>query len=434
MVSDESRKNNNTPNQRIRSGLMEHIVEFDTTDPRNDSGDLRGLQGTLEGRRIIALGEATHGTAEFFRLKHRILRFLVEELDLQLIGLEANFTEMLAVDKYVRNDGGNPMPFRRQWVWKTEEMLSFIEWVKEYNTTRLPNDEVRLFGFDIQIARRSASFLLDYLEQVDPDYLRTVRDDLDLLAERGLQLAKASVGEAELAPSQRIVSGLRAAMEERRAQHINRSSKRTWQLACQHLTIIEQATEFGEEVQGCEGLFNEEALRLRDRAMAENVEWVLDYEQADRIAIWAHNDHVNRIKTTAGGFDVSSMGNHLSRMYGNEYYAIAFEFGYGSFLAMRESESGGGGYDKQKCTLDNSIPNTLASTLNTLDRSPAYIDVHRAKNDPDIGDWLTQKHKFHQIGAVYEPDKPEENVETYMLTESFDGLCFVEETTETNLL
>lgn len=433
MVGDVS-QNTDKPNQRIHGGLMDHVLELNTTVPCDEIGDLVELQDTLADRRIIALGEATHGTAEFFRLKHRILRFLVEELGFRLIGLEANFTEMIAVNRYVRSNGGDPTPFRRQWAWKTEEMLSFIEWVRDFNTARLPKDEVRLYGFDIQIAKHAAAFLVDYLERVDPEYLSTVREDLDILAQRGLQLSKTTAGGAELAPSRRIIPDLRATMEERRPQQISQSSERIWQLARQHLTVLEQATEFGEEVQGCDGVFNEEALRFRDRTMAENIEWVLDYEPTDRIAIWAHNDHVNRTKTTAGGYVVPSMGNHLSLMYGEDYYAIAFEFGSGHFLAECESGREGRGYEKRTCSLEDSIPNTLAPTFKTLDRSPAYLDLRRAKEDPVVGDWLTQEHDIHSIGAVFEPDPPDENVETYVLTESFDGLCFVDETSATNLL
>lgn len=421
-------------NQEIDRELKKYTIELNSTDPKENFCEMGNLEEILKEQRIIGLGEATHGTREFFRLKNRILRFLVEELGFRLLALEANFTEMLEIDKYIRNHDGDPMPFSRQWIWKTKEMLSIIEWLKDFNETRVPEDQVRFYGFDIQTARRSASFLVDYLERVDPEYVNTVREHLDLLAKQGLQLYKAGIEEAKLAPARRIVSDLRATMESRRSDYLSKSSEPLWEFASQHLTVLEQATTFGEEVQGCDGLFNENALCFREKAMANNIEWVLDHEQTESIAIWAHNEHVNKIKTTSGGYNVESMGNHLANTFGDEYYAIAFEFGKGDFLARGKSDTEGGEYKKRKCTLSNSLANTISTRFDSIGHSPLFLDFRGIKDDSVVGHWLNQDHQLHSIGTIYDPDKPERNVETYMLTDSFDGICYVDETRPTKLL
>ena len=92
----------------VSAWLRENAIPFDTTDPNSDFEDLMPLKPLIGDARIVALGEATHGTHEFFEMKHRMLRFLVEEMGFNIFAMEASWAETNLINDYVRTGQGDP--------------------------------------------------------------------------------------------------------------------------------------------------------------------------------------------------------------------------------------------------------------------------------------------------------------------------------------
>jgi erythromycin esterase-like protein len=134
--------------------------------------DLEPLRAIIGDARIVSLGEATHGTREFFQLKHRLLEFCVSELGFTIFAIEASYPECLRVNDYVLNGTGSPadaLASQRFWTWDTEEVLALIEWMRGWNRTHAR--KVKFYGFDMQFPTEAALGLLDYLKRVAPDQL-----------------------------------------------------------------------------------------------------------------------------------------------------------------------------------------------------------------------------------------------------------------------
>src|SRR5215467_12157644 len=109
-----------------------------TVEAGNGFVDLEPLRRAIGEARIVSLGEATHGTREFFQLKHRLLEFCVSELGFTLFGIEANYPESLRVNDYVLHAIGDPaeaLAGMRFWTCDTEEVLALIEWMRSWNGT-----------------------------------------------------------------------------------------------------------------------------------------------------------------------------------------------------------------------------------------------------------------------------------------------------------
>jgi erythromycin esterase len=141
--------------------------------------DLEPLRGIVGDARIVSLGEATHGTREFFQLKHRLLEFCVSELGFTIFGIEASYPECLRVNDYVRYGMGNSaeaLTGTRYWTWDTEEVLSLIEWMRVWNQAHEP--QVKFYGFDMQFPTEAALAVLDYLKRVAPDLAATSEEPL----------------------------------------------------------------------------------------------------------------------------------------------------------------------------------------------------------------------------------------------------------------
>jgi len=380
---------------------------------------------------VIGLGAATHGTREFFQLKHRIIRFLVEECSLRIVGLEANFSESLALNDFVVHGNGNPRTALSGiyfWTWNTEEMLALLKWLRAFNADRPLSDRVRFYGFDAQFTAGPVAALHSFLERADPDYHSTVESTLNALDDTGQSSARDD-SQSRLQAADQVVEDLRARLHEYDSEYVAATDRTSWELACRHLRILARACDLKAAMHEGD---RRRAMAVRDEAMADNITWIREHETADTVAVWAHNDHVNRVETRAKGDAAPSMGSRLADRYGDDYYALGFEFGGGAFqaLAPSDAEDGGdAGCELGERTLETALPDTLGQAFTAHDLPPFVLDFTGARDDPQIGDWLDGAHRLHSIGATYREDDRQYHVESYPLSEAFDGLCYVDETT-----
>lgn len=408
--------------------LDEHVAPIARTAPGGGSDDLRPLAEVLTDRRVVGLGEATHGTREFFQLKHRIVRLLVTELEFRLFGLEANFAATLALDDYVVSGEGDPrdaLSGLGYWTWNTEEMLALVEWLREFNTGRPTGDRVRFYGFDVGPARRPAKAIRRFLRRVDADYLDEVGDDLETVAD-GPSGDDYGAVEEWLVAAETVTTLLAKQFERHEDRYRSAASDREWRLVRRHRRLVEQARDLRSALTFADaGTPN----GVRDAAMAENVSWMLDHEGEDRIALWAHNGHVATGTFNVGDWETppETMGQHLRRTFGEDYYALGFEFGRGSFRARPDPESAD--TNRVRTFSMDSVPEgSVPAVLRAVDHPVWYLDVESASADPVVREWLGRGERMHSVGAVFFDDEDEEYVPVDLASE-FDGLVFVAETT-----
>ncbi len=144
------------------SSLNETIIPLQTTEPDSSFGDLRKLDKVLAEKRIVALGEATHGTREFFTVKERMIKYLITVHGFKTIVFEADFGGTFVMNDYVlynkgtAKDGLSKMTLG---IYYTKEFLDLVEWVRNYNLTKPIGDRVRFYGCDMQFAFNSGELL-----------------------------------------------------------------------------------------------------------------------------------------------------------------------------------------------------------------------------------------------------------------------------------
>jgi len=371
--------------------------------------------------RVVGLGEATHGTREFFRLKHRLVRALVERLGCRVVALEANFSETLAVDEYVVHGRGDPREALDGiyfWTWDTEELLALVEWLRAFNEGRPVDDRVRFYGVDAQFARGPAAALADFLAERDPARADH-RETLATLADAGL--AENAAGDTEgdgvpVAEAEPLVDALAAWFADRgdgEAVALHRRHLRTLEQA-----VAVTAAERDDEVVRCLG--------RRDEAMADNLAWVADRESADHVAVWAHDAHLQRtVRDTRWG-SAPSMGAHLADRYGEEYYALGFDFADGEFQALDVSAD----HELRACSLGAPPADAATWLFAAVDEPVWLLDFDEATADDRLAAHLDTERAVRSLGAIYDPDDEHDRLhEELRLPAAFDGLAFVAETT-----
>ena len=109
----------------------------------------------LADKSIIALGEATHGTAEFFNAKFSMFKYLVEKHDFKILAIEADFGESLLINDAIQRGATEEIEDLMRtkmifWTWRTEEVKNLLEWMSEYNKDKSDDEKLQYLGFDCQ--------------------------------------------------------------------------------------------------------------------------------------------------------------------------------------------------------------------------------------------------------------------------------------------
>ena len=144
-------------------------MEFSRIDPLGEQDDLRPLIEMIGDARVVGLGECTHGSSEIHRLKHRIVRLLVEEMDFTAVVFEANLAEVIRVNEYVLEGRGDPSRLLPQYLYAgvcTEETANLLRWMWSHNSTG--KKRIALAGCDMQRIDMAAEIVVEHLKSVDP--------------------------------------------------------------------------------------------------------------------------------------------------------------------------------------------------------------------------------------------------------------------------
>lgn len=163
-----------------RKWLAANAIRLNTVEARHGFADMQPLNKLIGDARIVALGEATHGSREFFQLKHRMLEYLATEKGFTIFSIEANMPEAYRLNDYVLNGTGDPATLIKGmyfWTWSTEEVLDMVQWMREFNKSG--KGRVEFTGFDMQTPDVAAGIVNDFIGRVDPDYNATVRRAVD---------------------------------------------------------------------------------------------------------------------------------------------------------------------------------------------------------------------------------------------------------------
>src|SRR5262245_22515498 len=180
--------------------LKENVVPLKTVEAGNSFDDLQPLKRVLKDVRFVGLGEATHGTREFFQFKHRMVEFLVREMGFRIFAIEASFSACQNINDYVMaktDDGAKALDSQGFWTWNTEEVRSMLDWMRAYNQGVPAEKRVKFAGFDIQINSTGKAKLLEYLKRVAPE--RSATTDAFFQIEEGQLSNVAFAGQGDKA-------------------------------------------------------------------------------------------------------------------------------------------------------------------------------------------------------------------------------------------
>src|SRR4029079_13932843 len=245
--------------------------------------------------RIVLLGEATHGTSEFYRMRERITRELIMEKGFRFVAVEADWPDAARIDHYVRHFRYPPSEwtaFARfpTWMWRNNEVRDFVDWLREHNGTVAKSERVAFHGLDLYSLYDSIRAVLNYLDEVDPASAGVARERYGCLApcQRDPSVyAHAALTGSYPACEAGVVRALTDLLAKRRA-FAEHDGERFLD-AEQNARLIADAERYYRTMYyGSRASWN-----LRDSHMFETLKTLLGFLGPEsRAIVWAHNSHV----------------------------------------------------------------------------------------------------------------------------------------------
>ena len=410
--------------------LSENALPLESVEAGQGFSDLLPLKKIFKNVRIVSLGEATHGSREFFQFKHRMLEFLVEEMGFQIFAIEASYVGCNNINDYVLYGKGDPaeaLASQKFWTWDTQEVRDMIQWMREYNT-KVPEDKkVKFLGYDLQHLEKGMDFVETFVEKHIPEYAETVSSAIKPL--RIDPFAITDLPKAQPEEKARILSKLHEMMgilAFHETPLTRETSSEEYAFVLNNARLITQFyAAYSKPMMGSDQ--TQSAAALRDLYMAENVEYILNTEGSDtRIVVWAHNGHISN---ATWGRNYAAMGSHLKKILGDAYYALGFAFNQGSFQArLMDPKS-----DQNGALIEHSVGPAPEGSVEWYLAKPGIdnyiIDFQQAAEIHSVKNWLESKHPMRFIGAGFSPKLGDKQyMAPIVLKDHFDGVVFFDRT------
>ncbi|WP_321308780.1 erythromycin esterase family protein [Marinifilum fragile] len=290
------------------------VSELLSTEPNWDNNsDLSAIDNLIQDKKIIALGEATHGTREFFTTKHRLIQYLVEEHDFRVFVIEDDYASTHLINEFVAGNSEHSIEtlLSRSWMraWRTQEVRDMLLWMKSFNENRSDSDKVKVFGCDMQWPRSSSIFIRSELKKSNL---------LDDNTEKTLEyLINYSLRNQMSKREKKEVKHLLAHLNEIALNSSNDRLKFTIRVLEQCMDIM-WTSKITASFSG-----------KRDRYMAENCRKIQELE-GRKMIVWAHNQHIAEHSDNS---KQKPMGAHLKDYFGDNYYTFGFGFYTGEYFA-----------------------------------------------------------------------------------------------------
>ncbi len=311
------------PPTRLRGTQREHLAAMvaEHCEPIEDleRGSIERLIGRLAEAKVVLLGEATHGTSEFYRMRARITRELIDHHGFLAVGLEGDWPDVAVLDRRVR--GGPDRELREQafarfpqWMWRNEEMRAFVAWLADRNrAVEHRGERASLHGLDLYSLNNSIGAVLDYLDRTDPVAAETARVRYACFSpwEQDPATYGRAVSAGRLEGCEAEAIAILRDLLARRIEYAQRDPE-AWFDAARNAEVVKHAEAYYRAMY----LSAAESWNLRDRHMFATLESVLRHRGPHaKAVVWAHNSHVGDASATEMGLRGETNLGELCRQH-----------------------------------------------------------------------------------------------------------------------
>jgi erythromycin esterase-like protein len=388
------------------NAVQRHAVPL----PRS-AGEDRGLFSLLADARFALLGEASHGSDDFYRERAALTRRLIIERRLDAVAVEADWPDAYRVNRYVRGLGDDASgddalsDFKRfpAWMWRNTIVLEFVDWLREHNAALPPEARVGFYGLDLYSLFTSIDAVLAYLDGVDPAAARRARDRyacFDRFAENSQAYGYATRFDLDASCEKAVVDQL--------SEVVARGGAISRGLADGDADAAFHAEQNARLVKNAEAYYRAmfssrvSSWNVRDRHMAETLDQLDGHlskrrGRPARIAVWAHNSHLGDARATEMGDNGElNLGQLVRQRHGASAALLGFSTHHGTVTAA--SDWDGPAETKQ---VQPGLEGSCEALFHQVDSARFRLLL---RGNPELSQALAAPRLQRAIGVVYRPE------------------------------
>lgn len=397
--------------------------------PLEDSGDLDPLMERVGDAHFVLLGEASHGTSEYYTWRARISQRLIRERGFSFIAVEGEWTDSYRLNRYVRAWPGARASARGvlnaydrwpSWMWANKEVVQLAEWLRRHNQGRPPDKQVGFYGLDVYSLWDSLETVLAYLKQVDPAAVP--------VAQRAHKCFKPYAGrEEEYASPYKATS--RACQQEAvalfkhvhgKADEYRRQDRETFFDAEQNALVVKHAEEYYRTA----AEVGSASWNLRDTHMADTLDRLIQHHgRGARGIVWAHNTHIGDARATDMASEgMLNLGQLVRERHGQKDVVLV---GFGSHRGtVIAANAWGAQWERMTVPAadEGSYEDAFHAAGAPKDKLLIFSDA--AHLEP-----LLHRRGHRAIGVVYHPEyEPFGNYVPTALAKRYDAFLYIDQT------
>jgi erythromycin esterase-like protein len=411
----------------VRS-LPQMIAEAAEPLPDIEDPAFAALFDRYADARVVLLGEASHGTSEFYRARAAITRRLVERHGFTIVALEADWPDAATLDRVVRHREwreGEEKAFARfpTWMWRNREFDHFVRWLHGHNKNRAPDEMCGLFGLDLYNLNASMRAVIDYLESVDPKAAEEARRRYACLSPYSRN--PAAYGRLAMSAGfafceDQVVAMLKDLLAKR--LDYTALDGEEWLDASANARLVKNAEAYYRAMyEGAEDSWN-----LRDTHMFETLYSLLEaHGPQSKAVVWAHNSHIGNAAYTEMGMARGELniGQLAKARFADEARAIGFGTHTGTVAAADDWD----GPMRIKQVMP-SLPESYERLSHDSEVPRFLLDLREGAN-PHVRVRLEEPHLERFIGVIYRPETERwSHYSQAILPYQFDGWVWFDET------
>jgi erythromycin esterase-like protein len=397
----------------IRSGSVAPVVAEHGHSITGESRDYDALLDLVGDRRVVLIGEASHGTHEFYRERARITRRLIDEHGFTAVAVEADWPDAYRVNRYVMglsndSDANTALSdFRRfpAWMWRNRDVLAFVEWLKARNDShRHPATKARFYGLDLYSLRASMEAVVDYLVRIDPAEALRARDRyscFDHVGGEGQAYGHALAYSNAIPCENEVVAQL-IELRHRSGAYLHRAgwiAEDEYFFAEQNARLVRNAEEYYQQMYRAEV----SSWNLRDRHMAGTLDALIEHLDRQfhraKVVVWEHNSHVGDARATQmGARGELNVGQLARETFADAAYLVGFGTDRGTVAAASDWDG--------PMEIKAVRPSHAESYERVCHDStvPAFLLALRQPWRREVRDELAVARLERAIGVVYRPE------------------------------
>src|SRR4051794_27001924 len=317
-----------------------------------EARDYNALLQLIDDARFVLIGEASHGTHEFYFERAAITKRLIAEKDFSILAIEADWPDSARVHRYVRGVSSDANPdqalsgFRRfpTWMWRNKVVLEFVEWLRGFNEKLDPKrPPVGFYGMDLYSLHASIEAVLRYLDKVDPEAARRARlrySCFDHFGHDPQEYAYAATVGAIESCENAVVQQL-AELQQRAAEFLSRDGE----VAAEEFFFAEQNARLVKDAERYyRSMFKGRASswNLRDQHMAGTIQSLLTHLDSGRskMVVWAHNSHLGDARATEMSHRGElNVGQLIREKFGDDAFLLGLTTYAGTVTAADDWDS-----------------------------------------------------------------------------------------------